>query len=92
MGLFGDFFDDPLFDLDGNGTVDTLEEAIAFDLFLGGNSSGDNSGSDTGLFDEEDDLFNEEDDLFDEDEDLFCEDDDIFDSNDDIFDDEDSIF
>lgn len=85
MGLFGDFFDDPLFDLDGNGTVDTLEEAIAFDLFLGGNSSGDDSGSDTGLFDEEDDLF-------DEDEDLFCEDDDIFDSNDDIFDDEYSIF
>lgn len=85
MGLFGDFFDDPLFDFDGNGTVDTLEEAIAFDLFLGGNSSGDDSGSDTGLFDKEDDLF-------DEDEDLFCEDDDIFDSNDDIFGDEDSIF
>ena len=46
MGLFGDFFDDPLFDLDGNGEVDPLEELLAFDCIF------DDSSADDDIFDD----------------------------------------
>ena len=54
MGFFGDFFDDPLFDLDGNGNVDTFEEAVAFDWFFS-----DDSDDDEDLFDDDDDSFDD---------------------------------
>ena len=87
MGLFGDFFDNPLFDLDGNGNIDSLEEAIAFDWFLsGGSGSGDIFGNDDDFDNDNDDLFDDDGDDFDSDnEDLFDDDDDIF--GDDSFDD-----
>ncbi len=60
MGLFGDLFNDPMFDLDGNGTVDTLEEAVAFSWFFGDDSDDDDFDSD------DEDLFDDDDDIFDD--------------------------
>ena len=60
MGLFGDFFDDPMFDFDGNGNVDSFEEMLAFDLFLN-----------DPCYDEDDDFDSDDEDLFDDDDDIF---------------------
>ncbi len=60
MGFFGDFFDDPLFDLDGNGNVDAFEEAVAFDWFFSDDSDDDDFDSD------DEDLFDDDDDSFDD--------------------------
>ncbi len=35
MGLFGDFFSDPWFDINGDGKVDMFEEMVAFDMLFG---------------------------------------------------------
>ena len=41
MGLFGDIFNEPWFDLNGDGKVDMFEEMIAFDTLFGGDEEAD---------------------------------------------------
>ena len=51
MGLFGDFFSDPWFDLNGDGKVDMFEEMIAFDMLFGDGDKEDSDNYDDGFDD-----------------------------------------
>ena len=57
MGLFGDFFSDPWFDLNGDGKVDMFEEMIAFDMLFGDGDKEDSNNFDDGFDDGFDDPF-----------------------------------